>query len=50
MWEDVRKGWVRGLNVVKILCTHVLKMRPVETVLKMGKGGIKKNDGVGEFN
>jgi hypothetical protein len=26
------------------------KMRPVEAVLGMGKGGIKDNDGGGEFN
>jgi hypothetical protein len=26
------------------------KMRPVETVLGMGEGEIKKNDGGGEFN
>jgi hypothetical protein len=26
------------------------KMRPVETILRMGAGGIKENDGGGEFN
>jgi hypothetical protein len=26
------------------------KMRPVETISGMGEGGIKKNDGWGEFN
>jgi hypothetical protein len=26
------------------------KMRPVETVLRMGGRGIKENDGGGEFN
>jgi hypothetical protein len=26
------------------------KMRPVETIIGMGGGGIKENDGVGEFN
>jgi hypothetical protein len=25
-------------------------MRPVETIPRMGKGGIKENDGRGEFN
>jgi hypothetical protein len=25
-------------------------MRPVETIIGMGGGGIKENDGVGEFN
>jgi hypothetical protein len=25
-------------------------MRPVETILRMGKEGIKENDGRGEFN
>jgi hypothetical protein len=26
------------------------KMKPVETILGMGKGGIKENGGAGEFN
>jgi hypothetical protein len=26
------------------------KMRPVETIPRMGEGNIKKNDGGGEFN
>jgi hypothetical protein len=26
------------------------KMRPGKTILRMGVGGIKENDGVGEFN
>jgi hypothetical protein len=26
------------------------KMRPVETIQRMGVGGIKENDGGGEFN
>jgi hypothetical protein len=26
------------------------KMRPVETISRMGEGGIKENDRVGEFN
>jgi hypothetical protein len=26
------------------------KMRPVETIPGMGRGGIKENDGWGEFN
>jgi hypothetical protein len=26
------------------------KMRPVETILRMGGEGIKENDGGGEFN
>jgi hypothetical protein len=39
--------------MVEILCTHVgkwEKMRPVETILRMGSMGIKKNDRGGEFN
>jgi hypothetical protein len=24
-------------------------MRPVETIVRMGVGGVKENDGVGEF-
>jgi hypothetical protein len=26
------------------------KIRPIETILRMGGGGIKENDGGGEFN
>jgi hypothetical protein len=26
------------------------KMRPVESILRRGEGGIKENDGRGEFN
>jgi hypothetical protein len=26
------------------------KMRPVETILRIGSGGIKENDGGSEFN
>jgi hypothetical protein len=39
------------MNMVQILCTHVcqLKLIPVETVLGMGGGMIKKNGGTGEF-
>jgi hypothetical protein len=34
-------------------CVHIYangKMRPVETVPGMGEGGIKEDDGDGEFN
>jgi hypothetical protein len=39
------------VNVVEILCTNVCKwkMRPVKTIPGMGEGGIKENDGGGEF-
>jgi hypothetical protein len=45
--EDVGKGYRRE-NMVQILDIHVCKwkMRPVETIL----GGIKENDGGGEFS
>jgi hypothetical protein len=26
------------------------KMRPVKSILRMGRGGIKENDGDGKFN
>jgi hypothetical protein len=29
-------------------CMKMEKMRPVETILRMGEEGIKENDGVGE--
>jgi hypothetical protein len=45
----VGKGY-RKVNMVQILCTHVCngKMRPVETISRMGGGRIKKNDGGSE--
>jgi hypothetical protein len=41
--------------VVEILYTHYVNgkfhlLRPVETITGMGGGGIKENDGRGEFN
>jgi hypothetical protein len=38
--------------MVEILCTYVWKwkMRPVETILRMGLGSIKENDEGGELN
>jgi hypothetical protein len=49
--EDVRKGF-RRVNVVKyyVLMYENGKMRPVETILRMGEGEIKGNNGRGEFN
>jgi hypothetical protein len=40
------------VNMVQILCTHVRKwkVRPFQTIPGMGRGGIKENDGGGEFN
>jgi hypothetical protein len=48
--KDVEKG-CRRVSIVQILCTHVWKqkMRPVETIPRMG-GGVKKNDGGSDFN
>jgi hypothetical protein len=45
--EKVSEGEYGG-----ILSTHDVngKMRSVETILVMGRGGIKENDGGGEFN
>jgi hypothetical protein len=36
--------------MMEALCTHVCngKMRPVKTVLRERRGGIKENDGGGE--
>jgi hypothetical protein len=38
--------------MVEVLCTHVENgtTRPIETVLKIGGGGIKGNDGAGGFD
>jgi hypothetical protein len=49
--EDIRKR-CRRVNVVEILCTpnENGRMRPVKTIPGMGGGGIKENDGWGEFN
>jgi hypothetical protein len=35
------------VSMVEIVCSHVWKwkMRPVETIPGMGRGGIKANDG-----
>jgi hypothetical protein len=42
----------RRVNMEQILCTHVCKweMRHSETILGMGEGRIKENDGEDEFN
>jgi hypothetical protein len=49
--EDIRKGYQR-VNIVQILFTMYEngKMSPVETILRMGRGERKKNDGGSEFN
>jgi hypothetical protein len=50
--EDKRKGY-RRVNMLEILCIHVQKwekMRPLETILRMGWGKLKKNDRWGKFN
>jgi hypothetical protein len=49
--EDRGKVWWR-VNMVEyyVLMCETGKMRPVETVPGTGKGGIKENDGGGEFN
>jgi hypothetical protein len=48
--EDVDKGYKR-VNVEQILCAHVCKWKimAVETTPGMERGGIKANDGGGEF-
>jgi hypothetical protein len=43
--KDIRKGCGR-VNMVEMFC-HMYengKMRPTETILRTGKGGIKEND------
>jgi hypothetical protein len=46
------KERVRRVNMVEyyVLMYENGKMRLVETIPGMGKGGIKENDGGGEFN
>jgi hypothetical protein len=49
--EDIRKGYRRVTMVEYYVLTYENgKMRPVETIPEMGGGGIKENDGGGEFN
>jgi hypothetical protein len=54
-WSQWERGGdkerVKEEEYVEIFCTHLrkLKMRPVETILRMG-GGIKDHDGGGELN
>jgi hypothetical protein len=48
---DIRKGGQR-VNMVEIFCKHVQKWKnePCGNYSKSGGGGLKKNDGGGEFN
>jgi hypothetical protein len=49
--DTIRKA-CRWVNVIEIyvLMYENGKMRPVKTIPGMGGGGIKENDGGGEFN
>jgi hypothetical protein len=49
--EDVRKGCRSeyGRNIM-YSCMKMEKIRPIETILRMGRGKIKEIDGAVEFN
>jgi hypothetical protein len=49
--KDIKKGSRRG-NMVEILCTHGCKWPKsyLSTLLQELEGGMKENDGGGEFN
>jgi hypothetical protein len=48
--EDIRKG-CRRVNMVKYYVHMYIngKMRTIETITGIGRGGKKENDGGGEF-